>query len=422
MWNVCQFLKIMDFHIPTLIERKRDGGELMPEEIVRLIREFTAGEIPDYQMSAFAMAVYFRGMSDAETAALTAAMRDSGRVFRWPAGSPPKVDKHSTGGVGDKVSLILAPLLACEGLWVPMVSGRGLGLTGGTLDKLESIPGFDVHLDEARCLRQLERIGVFMAGQTDDFCPADKRLYALRDVTATVPSPPLIIASIMSKKLAESLDRLVLDVKFGSGAFMKTRAEAEQLANGLYAAGLDNGVRTTFVLTAMDEPLGRTVGNALEVGEALETLRGNGPQDLVDLTLDLAEALAEVPRAKLEKRLHDGTGYQKFFQIVECQGGDPGALEDWRSFYKPAVVRSLVAPAGGKLVRMDAGTIGRVCVGLGAGRRKMTDGINPAVGISDIRKCGEDVSCGEVLLTVHAADEDSCAQALAALMPAIGLE
>ena len=412
----------MDFHIPTLIERKRDGGELTAGDIETLIRAFSLGDVPDYQMSAFAMAVFFRGMSDAETAALTASMRDSGRVFRWPAGSPPKVDKHSTGGVGDKVSLVLAPLLACEDLWVPMVAGRGLGLTGGTLDKLESIPGFDVNLDEARCLRQLERIGVFMAGQTDDFCPADKRLYALRDVTATVPSPPLIIASIMSKKLAESLDRLVLDVKFGAGAFMKTRDEAEQLAKGLCTAGLDNGVRTSFILSAMDEPLGRTAGNALEVGEALETLQGNGPEDLVNLTLDLAKALADVPRAQLKMRLNDGTAYEKFLRMVECQGGDPRALEDLSSFHKAAVVRPLVAPASGKLVRMDAGAIGRACVGLGAGRRKMTDQINPAVGISGMKKCGSEVMRGESLLMVHAADESACERALEAVRAAVGIQ
>ncbi|HRJ73862.1 MAG TPA: thymidine phosphorylase, partial [Terrimicrobiaceae bacterium] len=195
-------------HVPLVIEHKRDGGELTDHEIQEFIRGFAAGEIADYQMSALAMAVFFRGMTDAETAVLTASMRDSGRVFQWPSGSPPKVDKHSTGGIGDKISLVLAPLLACDGLWVPMVSGRGLGITGGTLDKLESIPGFNVHLDEQQCLAQIERLGVFMAGQTDDFCPADKKLYALRDVTGTVPSRPLIIASIMSKKLAESLDRL----------------------------------------------------------------------------------------------------------------------------------------------------------------------------------------------------------------------
>src|SRR6266404_1043734 len=213
-------------HVPALIEKKRDGQELSADEIKSLIADFTLGEIPDYQISAWAMAVYFRGMTPAETQHLTEAMMESGRVLKYPKDSPPKIDKHSTGGVGDKVSLVLAPLLACDEAWVPMISGRGLGITGGTLDKLESIPGFNVNLNEKRALKQLERIGVFVIGQTEDICPADKKLYALRDATGTVPSQALLVASIMSKKLAENLDRLVLDVKFGSGAFMKTRAEA----------------------------------------------------------------------------------------------------------------------------------------------------------------------------------------------------
>ena len=217
----------IDMHVPSLIEKKRDGGKLSAEEIEALITDFTRGKIPDYQMSAWAMAVFFRGMTAMETKHLTDAMMNSGRVLKYPKDSPPKIDKHSTGGVGDKVSLVLAPLLACDEVWVPMISGRGLGITGGTLDKLESIPGFNVNLDEKRAIKQLERIGVFMIGQTADICPADKKLYALRDVTGTVPSQPLIVASIMSKKLAENLDRLVLDVKFGSGAFMKTRQGSE---------------------------------------------------------------------------------------------------------------------------------------------------------------------------------------------------
>jgi pyrimidine-nucleoside phosphorylase len=402
-------------HIPSLIEKKRDGGCLEAAEIAELIAAYAAGEVPDYQMSAFAMAVFFRGMSDSETSALTAAMRDSGRVFQWPEGSPPKVDKHSTGGIGDKVSLVLAPLLACDGLWVPMVSGRGLGITGGTLDKLESIPGFNVHLDGAACLRQIEKIGVFMAGQTEDFCPADKRLYALRDVTATVPSRPLIIASIMSKKLAESLDRLVLDVKFGSGAFMKTREDAELLAAGLAAAGEANGVRTSFLLSPMDEPLGRAVGNALEVREAVETLQGNGPDDLVAITLDLAAKVSDSPRDVLARRLRDGSAWRKFLAMVEAQDGDPRALENWDRFHLAPVVRPLPAPHDGVVVKMDAGRIGVAAVQLGAGRHKATDAINHAVGFSGIRKTGERVSIGEPLLLIHAASEadaDAAARAV----------
>ena len=402
-------------HIPTLIEKKRDGGCLQDAEIAELVAAYSSGAVPDYQMSAFAMAVFFRGMSDAETSALTAAMRDSGRVCRWPEGSPPKVDKHSTGGIGDKVSLVLAPLLACDSLWVPMVSGRGLGITGGTLDKLESIPGFNVHLDEAACLRQIEKIGVFMAGQTEDFCPADKRLYALRDVTATVPSRPLIIASIMSKKLAESLDRLVLDVKFGSGAFMKTREDAELLAAGLTAAGEGNGVRTSFLLSPMDEPLGGTVGNALEVREAVETLQGNGPDDLVGITLDLAAAVSDSPREVLARRLQDGSAWRKFLDLVEAQGGDARGFENWEKFHPAPIIRPVPSPQDGTIVKMDAGRIGMAAVQLGAGRHKTSDPINPAVGFSGIRKTGEQVSKGEPLLWIHAASEtdaDAAARAM----------
>src|SRR3954447_14396690 len=261
-------------HVPTLIERKREGAELSTGEIRALIDGFTRGEIPDYQMSAWAMAVFFRGMTARETSDLTMAMMRSGRVLEYPAGSPPKVDKHSTGGVGDKVSLVLAPLLACDDVWVPMISGRGLGITGGTLDKLESIPGFNVNLDKTRALKQLEAIHLFVIGQTADICPADKKLYALRDVTGTVPSQPLIVASIMSKKLAENLDRLVLDVKFGTGAFMKDRAAAQQLADSMTAVGELMGVKMSHLLTPMDEPLGRAVGNALEIAECVDTLQG----------------------------------------------------------------------------------------------------------------------------------------------------
>src|SRR5215213_6327705 len=246
-------------HIPSLIEKKREGQELAPDEIAFVVSQFTRGEMPEYQMSALAMAVFFRGMTARETSDLTLAMMRSGRVLEYPGGSPPKVDKHSTGGVGDKVSLVLAPLLACDNVWVPMISGRGLGITGGTLDKLESIPGFNVNLEEKQALAQLERIGLFMIGQTADICPADKKLYPLRDVTGTVPSQALIVASIMSKKLAENLDRLVLDVKFGKGAFMKTRAEAEELANAMLQVGELMGVKMSHLLSPMDEPLGRAV-------------------------------------------------------------------------------------------------------------------------------------------------------------------
>jgi len=409
-------------HVPHWIERKRDGGELTASEIAELIAGFTAGQVPDYQMAALAMAIFFRGMTPAETAALTAAMRDSGRVFRWPDGTPPKVDKHSTGGIGDKVSLVLAPLLACEDFWVPMVSGRGLGITGGTLDKLESIPGFDVQLSEKACLRQIEKIGVFMAGQTRDFCPADKKLYALRDVSGTVPSQALIIASIMSKKLAESLDRLVLDVKFGSGAFMKTRAEAEQLAAGLAEAGNGNGVRTTALLTPMDEPLGRTVGNALEVVESVETLQNRGPADLVNLTLELCASVTDLPRETFQRHLESGTAWNKFLQLVEAQAGDATALENLAEFHPAPEIAVLPAPGDGVIRRIDARAIGLASVLLGAGRMVAADTIDYAVGFSGIRKTGEVVTKGEPLLTIHARDVTGLEMARQAIEKAVVIE
>ncbi|MEO7318178.1 MAG: thymidine phosphorylase [Chthoniobacteraceae bacterium] len=402
-------------HVPTFIERKRDGGELATADIEEFIRGYTSGEIPDYQASAFAMAVFFRGMNAAETGALTRAMMRSGRVLEYPAGSPPKVDKHSTGGIGDKVSLILAPLLACDDLWVPMISGRGLGITGGTLDKLESIPGFNVSLSEAQTLVQLDRIGVAMIGQTADICPADKKLYALRDVTATVASQPLIVASIMSKKLAESLDRLVLDVKFGSGAFMKTRAEADSLASALTAVGSEMGVKTSHLLTPMDEPLGHTAGNALEVAESVDTLQGRGPRDLVQLTLDLAAQVSNVSRDQLAAWLTDGTAWRKFVAMVEAQNGHASTLERIAQVHRAPIIRELPALASGRIARMDAGTIGRACVALGAGRAKASDAIDFAVGISGIRKVGEDIRKGETLLRIHARSEAS----LRAVLPEI---
>jgi len=314
-------------HVPSLIEKKREGQELSAEEIDYLIMGFTRGEIADYQMSAWAMAVFFRGMTPAETQHLTKSMMESGRTLDYAADSPPKVDKHSTGGIGDKISLVLAPLLACDEVWVPMISGRALGITGGTLDKLESIPGFNVHIDERRALAQLESIGLFIIGQTEDICPADKKLYALRDVTGTVPSQALIVASIMSKKLAENLDRLVLDVKFGSGAFMKTRKEAKQLAASMTKVGKLMGVRVSHLLSPMDEPLGRTVGNALEVAECVEVLQGGGPRDIIELTLDLAEQVSSAPRAKLAGWLSDGMAWRKFISLVYAQDGDASTLE-----------------------------------------------------------------------------------------------
>ncbi|MEA3213232.1 MAG: hypothetical protein QOE70_6289 [Chthoniobacter sp.] len=406
-------------HVPSFIERKRDGAELDAAEIEEFMRGFSSGEIPEYQASAWAMAVFFRGMTAAETSHLTRAMLRSGRVLAHPAGWPPKVDKHSTGGIGDKTSLILAPLLACDELWVPMISGRGLGITGGTLDKLESIPGFNVGLSEEAAMRQLERIGVVMIGQTADICPADKKLYALRDVTATVPSPPLIIASIMSKKLAESLDRLVLDVKFGSGAFMKTREEAEALAAGLVAVSREMGVQTSHLLTPTDEPLGTAVGNALEVSEAVDCLHGGGPADTVALTLDLAERVSNAPRAQLEQWLRDGTAWRKFVALVEAQGGDSNHLERLADLYRVPVVFDVEAPQSGRLAAVDAGSIGRACVQLGAGRAKASDAIDFAVGCDRIKKTGTPVERGEPVLRIHARSQTSLESVLPLIRSAI---
>ncbi len=409
-------------HTPSLIEGKRDGRELSGEEIDGLISAFSRGEMPDYQMSALAMAIFFRGMTDAETAHLTRAMMRSGRTLSYPPGSPPRVDKHSTGGIGDKVSLVLAPLLACDNVWVPMISGRGLGITGGTLDKLESIPGFNVNLSERQALDQLEKIGVFMIGQTTDICPADKKLYALRDVTGTVPSQPLIVASIMSKKLAENLDRLVLDVKFGSGAFMKTRPEADELAQRLSAIGGQMGVAISHSISPMDEPLGRAAGNALEVAEAVGALQGRGPADLLQIVLDLAERVASAPRATLCHWLSSGAAWRKFVEMVEAQGGDASALEGIDRLHAAPLRHPLVAERSGTVAKMDAGLIGRACVQLGAGRQKATDVIDFAVGCSGLKKIGEKAEAGEPLMVVHARTQAALDTALPLLQEAVAIQ
>ena len=394
-------------HVSPLIEKKRDGHALTAKEINSLMEDFTVGEIPDYQMSAWAMAVLFRGMTPAETRHLTDSMMRSGRILKYPEGSPPKIDKQSTGGVGDKVSLVLAPLLACDEVWVPMISSRGTGITGGTLDKLESIPGFNVNLDEKRALKQLDKIGVFMIGETEDICPADKKLYALRDETGTVPSQPLIVASIMSKKLAENLDRLVLDVKFGTGAFMKTKEEAEQLAKAMTNVGESMKVKTSYLLNPMDEPLGRAVGNALEVAECVEILQGGGPPDLIKLIIDLAEKVSETPRAQLEKRLRDGSAWKKFVSLVYAQDGDATTVEKILEQHRAPIIQPWPAKSAGVVKKMDAEPIGRASVLLGAGRRKADDPIDFAVGFSGIKKVGEHVDLDEPLFVIHARNERS---------------
>ncbi|MFL6519482.1 MAG: thymidine phosphorylase [Chthoniobacterales bacterium] len=409
-------------HVPSLIEKKREGQELTKEEIEFLIEGFTSGLIADYQMSAWAMAVFFKGMTPVETQHLTTAMMQSGAVLAYPKGSPPKVDKHSTGGIGDKTSLVLAPLLACAENWVPMISGRGLGITGGTLDKLESIPGFNIRIDERRAQAQLKSIGVFMIGQTADICPADKKLYALRDVTGTVPSQPLIVASIMSKKLAENLDRLVLDVKFGSGAFMKTKKEAQQIAAAMTQVGKLMGVEVSHLLSPMDEPLGRTVGNALEVAECVEVLKGGGPPDVVELVLDLAEKVSTVTRTQLAKWLADGTAWKKFISLVYAQDGDASSLEKLGEMHRAPVIQPFAAKSAGKVKKMDAETIGRVSLLLGGGRKTADDTIDFSVGLSQIKKVGERVEKGEPLLRIHARSDQTLRSVLPFLETAIEVQ
>lgn len=389
-------------HIPTLIERKRDGGSLTTEEIRQVITAFTSGEMPDYQMSALAMAILIRGMSTEEIAALTEAMLHSGSTLTWPADAPMRVDKHSTGGIGDKTSLIIAPLLACDGLWVPMISGRGLGITGGTLDKLDSIPGFRTQMSEPEIRRIIAKLGCVMVGQTADICPADKKLYALRDVTGTVPSIPLITASILCKKLAEGLNRLVLDVKFGSGAFMKTEAAAHELAQSMVQTGRALGVRASVRLSRMDEPTGEAAGNALEVAEAVRCLKGGGPADLEAIVIDLCAAVSISSREQLTDMLHRGKAWEKFQRMVAAQGGDVSALERMGEIHRVPVIHEVKAKTSGRITQMDARAIGQAVLELGAGRARAADNIDYAVGCDQIAKTGRTISAGETLIRIHA--------------------
>jgi pyrimidine-nucleoside phosphorylase len=393
-----------------LIHRKRDGETLPPEAIAALVDGFTRGEVPDYQMAAFCMAVFFRGMDDVETVALTRAMLHSGDVLDLSDIPGAKVDKHSTGGVGDKVSLPLAPLAAACGVKVPMISGRGLGHTGGTLDKLEAIPGFRVDLPVERFRELVASVGACLIGQTARLAPADRKLYALRDVTATVESIPLIAGSIMSKKLAEGIDGLVLDVKVGSGAFMKRPDDARTLARTLAGIGRGMGKQVTALLTNMDQPLGRAVGNALEVVESVELLEGGGPADLRECTVELtaemlllAHVAADLPAARraVEAAIADGRGLRKLEEIVEAQGGDPRALRDRARLPRAPRTLEVPAPASGFVAAIDTEAIGLAAVALGAGRARVEDRIDPAVGILVHRKLGDRVEKGEPLATIH---------------------
>jgi pyrimidine-nucleoside phosphorylase len=398
------------FRVIDVIRKKRDGGELSRFEIESLIASYTQGAIPDYQVSAWLMAVVLRGMTRGETAALTDAMLRSGEVLDLSAIMAKKVDKHSTGGVGDKTSLVLAPLAAVAGVTVPMISGRGLGHTGGTLDKLEAIPGFNVNLSVPEFRRVLQTCGCAMIGQTREIVPADRKLYALRDVTGTVESPYLICASIMSKKLAEGIDSLVLDVKTGSGAFMKTEKDAAFLAELMVETGERMGKRTVALITDMDQPLGNMIGNALEVVEVVDVLRGSGPQDLRDLCLELAAWMLHlggvsqtVAEGKQEsaKLLASGKALERFRQMVELQGGDPRVIDDPKGLPQARRSQPILSSKDGYIASVQCEHVGTACVILGGGRERKEDSVDPAVGIVLHKKVGDRVVAGEPIATIY---------------------
>jgi len=416
--------------IPALIEHKRDGGALTPEQWSGLIRAYLAGQVPDYQMSALLMAIYFRGLEPAELTALTDTMIDSGDRLRFDGHPRPVADKHSTGGVGDKVSLLLAPMVASCGVAVPMMSGRGLGHTGGTLDKLESIPGFRTNLSLREARAQIDRLGCAMLGQTPEIAPADKRLYALRDVTATVESIPLISASIMSKKLAEGLNGLVLDVKTGSGAFLTDLAKSIELARTMIGLGEARGCPTVALLTAMDRPLGRACGNALEMEEAIEGLRGSGPADLLEVTYALAAemlllvgaapSLADA-RARLEQSVASGRALETFARVIEAQGGNPGVIEDLGLLPQALAVEVYRAEATGVVAAVEPRRIGRAIVELGGGRTAVEDAVDPTVGFVITVKPGDPVRAGEPIASIFARDEAGIAIGTVALREAVSI-
>ncbi|MGG3017851.1 pyrimidine-nucleoside phosphorylase [Geobacillus stearothermophilus] len=393
-----------------LIAKKRDGKALTKEEIEWIVRGYTNGDIPDYQMSALAMAIYFRGMTEEETAALTMAMVHSGEMLDLSSIRGVKVDKHSTGGVGDTTTLVLGPLVASVGVPVAKMSGRGLGHTGGTIDKLESVPGFHVEISKDEFIRLVNENGIAIIGQTGDLTPADKKLYALRDVTATVNSIPLIASSIMSKKIAAGADAIVLDVKTGAGAFMKKLDEARRLARVMVDIGKRVGRRTMAVISDMSQPLGYAVGNALEVKEAIETLKGNGPHDLTELCLTLgshmvylAEKAPSLDEARrlLEEAIRSGAAIAAFKTFLAAQGGDASVVDDLDKLPKAAYTSTVTAAADGYVAEMAADDIGTAAMWLGAGRAKKEDVIDLAVGIVLHKKIGDRVQKGEALTTIH---------------------
>ena len=407
-----------------VITKKRDGQELSAAEIESFVAAYTSGDIPDYQASAWLMAVVLRGMSRAETAALTNAMLHSGEVLDLSEFRAAKVDKHSTGGVGDKTSLVLAPLAAAGGLIAPMISGRGLGHTGGTLDKLESIPGFNVNLSIAEFRRVLKACGCSMIGQTAEIAPADRKFYALRDVTATVESPYLICASIMSKKLAEGIDALVLDVKTGSGAFMKKEEDADFLAELMVETGELVGKKVVALITDMNQPLGTRVGNSLEVMECLEVLRDEGPEDLRQLCFELAgwmfylggvENTPALGKANAEKLIRSGEALKVFRKMVVLQGGDERVIDDPSLLPRSKHIKEVLSLTSGFVAEINSQAVGIASVILGGGRAKKEDAVDPSVGIVVHRKLGEAVAAGEPLCTIHYNSEAQADEAAALL-------
>jgi pyrimidine-nucleoside phosphorylase len=406
--------------VVDVIRKKRDGQELSRAEIELLVDGYTRGTIPDYQVAAWLMAGVLRGFTRQETVALTEVMLHSGEVLDLSEFSPKKVDKHSTGGVGDKTSLVLAPVVAAGGLLVPMISGRGLGHTGGTLDKLESIPGFNVHLSLPEFRRVLRGCGCSMIGQTEEIAPADRKLYALRDVTGTVESPNLICASIMSKKLAEGIDALLLDVKTGSGAFMKSEEQAERLAELMVEIGESMGKRVVALITDMDQPIGHKVGNALEVDEVLEILRGSGPSDLRQLCLELAawmfhlggisDGLAE-GRKTAAQLIDSGRGLEKFREMVELQGGDLSVIDHPAKLPRASHSQEILSPAKGYVAAIESEAIGIAGVMLGGGRERKEDSVDPSVGIVLHKKVGDAVGHAEPLATLHYNSESRATRA-----------
>ncbi len=399
-----------------IIDHKRDGQTLTEEEIRFFIDGYDSGKIPDYQMSALAMAIYFKGMSFDEIAIMTDCMMRSGDVLDTSGIAMPTADKHSTGGIGDKVSLVLGPLAASCGVAVPMISGRGLGITGGTLDKMDAIPGYRTSVSSEEFLEIVGKCGCSIIGQTESLAPADKKLYALRDVTATVPTMSLIVPSIMSKKLAEGASSLVLDVKWGKGAFMKTQDDARELARCLVETGHRMGRGMVALITGMNEPLGYAAGNALEVIEAVETLRGNGPADLVEVTVALCEhmlvlagraASLEEAHEKLMENLNNGQALDVFKQMVALHGGDVAAIEDTSKLAQASIVEEIPAAGSGYVAEVDADAIGRSVILLGGGRKEVTDSIDYAVGISKLVKIGQTIEANQPLMQVHASDQAS---------------